>query len=106
MVPGSPIPAVIAAQMKKIITSFQLRGAVHPDRAVSPESIGVRRNFLFRRLVFRGVLKEVTTDRFYLDAEKLAEFNALRRKKIFVVLGILLVIFLIYAVLYMNVNQN
>jgi hypothetical protein len=102
MVPVSPAPAFIAIQLKKIISAFQQRELFYPEKAVSPEELGLRQNLMFRRLVGRGVLKEASPGRFYLDREKLEEFNALRRKKIFIVMGIILIAILIYAILYKN----
>ena len=100
MVTGSPIPAVIAVQLRKIISRFEQHDAFTPDRAVSPEEIGLSKNFIFRRLVTRGVLRETTTNRYCLDREKLADFNDLRRKKILIIMGIIIIVILIYALLY------
>jgi hypothetical protein len=94
------MPAVIAIQTKKIISRFAQREAFSPDRAVTPGELGINENFIFRRLVSRGVITEAGLGRYYINRENLEDFNALRRRKVFIVLAVILVVVLVYALFY------
>ena len=96
MVPISPMPAVIAVQIRKIISRFEQHGAVSPGQARSLEELGLSDRLIFRRLVRNGVIVEVLPGRYYMNLEKLDEFNAMRRKKIAIVLGLIIIGTLIF----------
>lgn len=61
---------IIMMQQGKIIKAFYHNGAVSPETAKSPESIGVLRNVFFCKLVAMKQLIQVPGDRYYVDVEK------------------------------------
>ena len=61
---------IIMMQQGKIIKAFYYSGAVSPETAKSPESIGIVRNIFFRKLVAMKQLTQVSGDRYYVDVEK------------------------------------
>ena len=50
--------AVIVARQNKLIRRFWEAGATAPKFARSPEDLGCRNSWIFRRLVTRGVFEE------------------------------------------------
>lgn len=78
--PGFPA-FVSLAKAKKIIRHFNEAGAYNAGSAISADSIGIR-GFIFRRLIRKGILVEVTGNRYYLDFEMLKLYRASRAKRI------------------------
>ena len=60
---------IIMIQQGKIIKKFYYNGAVSPETAKSPESIGILRNVFFHKLVAMKQLTQVSDDRCYVDVE-------------------------------------
>jgi hypothetical protein len=83
--------------MRRIIRRFEQLGAISPNRAVSIDQLGESMGFIMRRLISQGVIAESGRGRYYLNPGKLEEFNALRRKKATIVLGIIILAVLMYA---------
>jgi hypothetical protein len=102
MNPGFPFPAMIAIKIRKIIGRFKQHGAVTPDSALPLEKIGVSKHFLLNRLISRGVIMEVSQDKYYLNEENLALFSRNRRTKAGIVLALMIIAILIYLLLHMN----
>lgn len=60
-------PEHLCISMRK----FYRAGAVSADTAVTPESIGVKRNLFFHRLIQFGWLSPVDAERYYLAEEEI-----------------------------------
>jgi hypothetical protein len=73
--------AVIVARQNKLIRRFREAGATAPNFARSPEDLGCRNSWLFRRLVTRGVFVETKPGRYYVDETAADNFVRVRRAK-------------------------
>ena len=90
--------AVIILRRKKFIRSFAEQGATSPDRAISFADVGMRRSWIFDRMVSRGVFVGLDHDRFYLNQEAARAFLAAQRRRVLTVAGILLVVSVIVVI--------
>ena len=88
--------AVVIRRQNQYMELFNRKGAVDAEHAIGVEEIGYRRNFIFNRMVSRGIFVECTSGRFYIDNEAAARFRAQRREKERIILGALVVFFVIY----------
>lgn len=88
--------AVVMRRQRQFIRGFAERGATCPDRAIVFGDLGMRRSWIFDRLVARGVFVEVEQNRFYMDAEAAQAFLQAQRRRAITITGILLVVFLIF----------
>jgi hypothetical protein len=102
MNPVFPFPAVIAIKIRKIIDRFKQNGAVTPDHAVYPDSIGISDNLLFRKLTRQGVIVETSPGKFYLNEENLSIYNRNRRTRAAVVMLVIIIAFILYFILHPN----
>jgi hypothetical protein len=102
MNPVFPFPAVIAIKIRKIIDRFKQHGAVNPDHAVYPDSIGISDNLLFRKLTRRGVIMETSPGKYYLNEENLLIYNRNRRTRATVVVLVIIIAFILYIILHPN----
>ena len=59
--------AVLAMRRKRLLRRFRDAGAIDPFRAVTLESLGERRTWIFTRMERRGVLIDAGDARYYLD---------------------------------------
>ena len=93
MVPPNASGAIVAAQFRKIVRSFQTREAFSSSSARTKEELGVRHNLIFRRLVRKGVIIESGPGKYYLDRNRLEQYLQLRRKiLLFILLAMVLAI--------------
>lgn len=92
--PGFPA-FVSLAKAKKIIKHFNEAGAYNQNSAISPDRSGLRKGFIFKRLVRKGILMETTENRYYLDFENLQHYRATRAKRISFILILFITVGLI-----------
>ena len=90
--------AVILLRRKKFIRRFAEQGATSPDRAISFTDVGMRRSWVFDRMVSRGVFVGLDHDRFYMNQEAARTFLAAQRRRVLTVAGILLVVSVIVVI--------
>jgi hypothetical protein len=83
--------AVMALKRRQIIHSYRSVGAISESTARSHRELGIGNSAIFRRLVRRGVLKQVPSGHHYLDLE--AEVRDESRRH-----GILAVMLVVVAV--------
>ena len=93
------VPVIIASKTRKIFKLFEMSGATSPDRAKTLEEMGLRRQFIIRRLILRGVIVETSSDRYYLNQENRANYDTLRRKKAIIAMGLMLLALAVYLLL-------
>lgn len=91
--PGFPA-FVSMAKAKKIIRHFNEAGAYNASSAISTDGSGIRKGFIFRRLVRKGILMETSESRFYLDFENLQHYRASRAKRISFILFLIIIFIL------------
>jgi len=87
--------AVLIIRMRRIVQAFRNAGATHPARAVRPADINVKPSFLFQRLVQRGVLVAIGTERYYLDEKTEAHYRRRRQTVALLLLAVALVLFIV-----------
>jgi hypothetical protein len=90
--------AVIALRRKRLIRRFGEKGATCPERAIAFAEVGMRRSWVFDRMVDRGVFVSVGGDRFYLNEQAAQAFLAAQRRRAWTIAVILLVIFLVFLI--------
>lgn len=82
---------VILMQMRRIVRQFRDAGATHAAAAIVPSHHNIRQSFAFTRLVNRGVLVAVSSDRFYLDEEVEAKVRRQRQRVVFILVTLIIV---------------
>ena len=89
---------VILWIQRRLVRKFREACATVPKQATTLQELGIRRSFVFKRMVRKGIFCLVGEDRYYLDEE--ASERHFRRAKIgiFVAVGVVLVVLLIYLV--------
>jgi len=89
---GGAAAAVAIRSERRIAALLRDAGALSPDRAipVHPQRMMVRG--ALRRLVRAGAVRQAGTDSYWLDGDRYADFRDRRRKRIWLVLGIALII--------------
>ncbi len=73
--------AVIVARQNQLIRRFREAGATAPEFAQSPEDLGCRNSWIFRRLVTGGVFVETKPGRYYVNEFAADEFVRVRRAR-------------------------
>lgn len=93
----SPVPAfLIARKRRKIIEAFRTAGADRPEKAVTLDSIGLKKSNLVRLMTLKGALVEVGPGQLYLDESREAQLARLRH---FVMFGLAILPLLILAII-------
>lgn len=103
MNPGVQIPiwiavlvvVMVAAKFKKLINSFRNSGTTSSRTSKTPEELKIRPDRLFRRLLNRGVINEAGSGRYYLNEGNLDEYNQVRRIRVMIIFGALILLFLL-----------
>ena len=96
--------AVIILRRKKFIRRFAEQSATSPDRAISFADVGMRRSWVFDRMVSRGVFVGLDHDRFYMNQEAARAFLAAQRRRARIGGGILLVAFVVVVVVLLGLG--
>lgn len=86
--------AAIVIKERHIVESFQRARATSPDRATTPEALGVHEGNAFRLLVGHAVLRETQPGMYYLDEPSWAALGRMRRRIVVVILVAAVVILL------------
>ena len=92
--------AVLLAKERHIVTAFERIGAVTPDRARTPDEVGVdTQRLAWRRLRDRAIVREAGDGRYYLDVEVWEANRRLRRRMVivFLVIAILVALLPVFA---------
>jgi hypothetical protein len=89
------IVAIIVVRTKKIINRFKLSGTTTPHTAKTAGELNIRENLIFRKLVRRNVLIEVSPGRYYLHNEHLEDYLRARRMRILLAISVIIILILI-----------
>jgi len=89
----------VIAKQKKIIGRFQTANATTPERAIDPFILGLKNNRIFRKLVSRRILVEVSSSLFYLDELRAKVYRVTRRRIAFGIMIVLLVAFTVFCII-------
>jgi hypothetical protein len=91
--------AVLLAKERHIVTAFERVGAVTPERARTPEDVGVdAQRLAWRRLRERAIVRDAGDGRYYLDVEVWEANRRLRRRMMLVFLALILLLALLPVV--------
>lgn len=86
--------AVIAIRRKKLVRRFREAGATDPDHAVTLESLGERRSWIFEQMARHQVFLPAEEGRFFMDEPAALEFLRQRRWRALMLGSLLLAVFL------------
>lgn len=87
--------AVIAIRRKRFVRKFREAGAIDPQHATTPESLGERRSWIFNHMADQGVFPRTTDGRFYLDEQAAIEFLKARKRRALWIVAILSFVFVL-----------
>lgn len=83
--------AVIHKQ-NKLIRFFNEKGTIDSEHAILIDQFGIRRSFVFNKMVWRGVFIEYEPGKFYIDNSIVPIFKVQRRNMALITLIIILAI--------------
>ncbi len=84
--------ASVVIRQNRYIRKFRQAGATSPETARTPQEIGVRHSWLFRRMADAGVFVDVGGGRYYLDEEGTEHYLYRRWVRMIVVTAIGLIV--------------
>ena len=92
------VVAFVLAKERRMVARFVAAGATSREQARSLEQLGVSRGVILRRLRERAVVRQVGTDRYYVDQESWGAVRRMRRRTASVIVAIGLAI--VFAILF------
>ena len=87
--------AAIIRRRKQLVRRFAEEGALSSDKAIPLAKVGLRRSWIFKQMVSRGVFVAVRDDRYYMNEQAAEEFLEAQRRRVLVGTLILFVVFVI-----------
>ena len=94
------IPLIMVARRRRIVRKFEEAGADRPERARTPEELGVNGSRHVPSLARSGVLVPADDGRYYLSADGLARWNQRRNTRVLIatsVSAVLVLAILLFA---------
>ena len=91
--------AAVVVRQNRLIRAFREAGATVPERAVGPEELDCRADWVFQRMAKYGVFVETERGRYYLSEEGVRRFQRMRTMRMVVVLLLALLLSLVALVL-------
>jgi hypothetical protein len=79
----------IIVKQNAYIRKFRKAGATDAKQAKPLSELGIRRSGIFRRMADKGVFVEFGEDVYYMDPEAADEFVAVRRRRILIMIGLI-----------------
>jgi hypothetical protein len=93
---GGGVAAVIAIT-NSILKTFKKNDALSPERAKTKAEMHIRSRLIFNKLVSKGVIKQVSGDRYYVDLQVERRYLRRRNTILVVVIGTVITIAIIAA---------
>jgi kynurenine formamidase len=90
---------------RKVVRQFREAGATSSAQAKALDETGTKRGVALRRLRERGVIRETTPERYYLDADAWSALQKLRRRTALIVLVVALILILLGVLIAKLVAQ-
>ena len=87
--------SAVVMHQNRLMSRFRDAGATAPKLAVTPEEVGCRRSWTFRRMAAGGVFIETENGRYYMDEDAALRFVKRRWRVIFTFLTVVIVLCLI-----------
>lgn len=91
--------ASVVLKQNKLMRLFRINGAVDEEHAICIEYYGIRRSFIFERMVARGVFIESQPGVFFMDERAAGYFVEARRRRALAALLIIIPVIVIYYLL-------
>jgi uncharacterized membrane-anchored protein len=89
---------VILIVQKRLVRRFRDACATLPAQAMTLQELGVRRSFIFKKMVQKGIFHDAGDDRYYLDEEAADRHFHRAKVGILVVVGLALLGLFIYLI--------
>ena len=89
---GATAAAAIIIRERRIVEAYRDAGATTPERAATPDSLGVAQRMAFRILVRDAVLRETEPGFYYVDEASWVAKQGIRRRVAFTMLAIVLIL--------------
>ena len=90
----STVAAVVLGKERRMVATFEARGATSRETALTLEQLGISRGVILHRLRERAVVREGAHDHFYLDRESWDAVRRSRRRAVHVAAVIVLALVL------------
>jgi hypothetical protein len=94
--------STIIHKQSKYIKLFNKIGAINEEHSIKLDEIGIRKSYLFNRMIYRGIFIECENGKFYIDNESALRFKTNMRIKGLAALIIALVLASIIILLESN----
>lgn len=91
-IPMAAAAAMIIRKQRETVEVFQGARATSPATARDPNDLGIDEGLVFRGLVDRAILRDAGNGRYYVDEPSWYAHNAMRRRRAFVVLAIVIIL--------------
>lgn len=89
---------VIIRRRKRAIRRFQEAGATSPAHPIRFADVGMRRSWVFNRMIAQGVFVEAGADRYWMDPQAAESFLQAQRRRALIGAAVLLVLCLIVII--------
>jgi hypothetical protein len=89
--------AAVIVKTKRILNAFKRNDALSPDTAKTKAELCIRSRWIFNRLVSKGVIRQVSGDRYYVDLHAQERYLRRRNKALLVVICTVVTIAIIIA---------
>ena len=97
--PGTPS---IGAKIREYTDRFEELRAFDPSSAVDMQAYGIPRRLVFFRLVQARVIVETEGSKYYLDHERLLQYNKRRRWRVAIVVTLVMIVTAILILAELN----
>lgn len=91
--------AAVIHKQNKLIKFFNEIGAIDAEHAILLNEFGIRRSYVFDRMVLRGVFIECDPGKFYINNDVVPVFREKRRIRAFIALIVVLLMVVLYQLL-------
>jgi hypothetical protein len=89
------VAVIVVVRFKKLINKFRESGTTSPRTAKTLADLNIYPRRMFNRLLRRGVINEAGSERYYLNEGNLDEYNQVRRIRVMIIFGVLILLFLL-----------
>jgi hypothetical protein len=96
---GGGVAAIIVIT-DNILKAFKRNDALGPDKAKTKVELNIRSRLIFNKLVSKGVIKQVSGDRYYVDLQVEQRYLRRRNTVLVVVVGTVIIIAIIAALVW------
>ncbi len=90
--------AVIMRKQNMYIDTFNRLGATSAEKAISLEEANIRRDYIFSRMISRGIFLQCENGKFYVDNQVVDSLALLRRKVAFIAVLFIVAILIMYFI--------